>query len=602
VADQQFDDLLRSLERSAEPEEAFADALYEQLATEAGFRGGAATGTLGGVRLGWSRLRGPMRLVWIVVVLALMAAVAIGMVVVGGGRSAEDIVRRSQALVDAPPPFSMTTRFDDGSEARYLFNGTTLRLEVTKGRFFGELPEGWFFVTDADRIGRYDPEANSWGVSDNPDGWALHQLQPSWVAPTGYGPGEEPPLVTCDAWELGEVTEVAGRTADEVRCGERRYWIDRDSGLLVKREDASFPDSPVTEVIALEINPILEAGLFAFEPPPGSGRDEDPQPLHPDSDVLTVGEAAPELTGTLVDGSSFSTDDLHGRPAAIFFWCVCAPGAQVRTFLSEASLRADVMSLVLVSLEREGATQGLVDWLGVETPVVDDAQWTGFDTWRLSYFPAMVLLRADGTVADLQAATFSPATLDAILDALLAGAPIPEPDPWPERITDAEGRVPLSTVLEVGEVAPELRGPSLGGGELSTTDLLGKPTVVLQFWHPPDPALGPQDDVPSPDLLLSEVAARGTAFNVLFVAVRVPSSDAVPLYLEGQAVQPQVMFDWDGMLLRRWGLVTSTLVLLDAEGRVAGYYGAMETLNDPGPLLDALEAGEPLPTPYPPGL
>lgn len=600
MADRELNDLLRALERPADPEPAFADSLYEQLAVEAGFRRGPAAGALGWIRLGPAAFRRPLALVWIVIVAALLAALMVVLVVMGNVRSADEIIKRSQSLLNAPPPFAMTTRFSDGSEARYLFNGTTLRLEVTEGRYFGELPEGWFFVTDADRIGRFDPDANSWGVSDNELGWALHQLQPSWVAPTPWRPGEEPPLVTCDAWELGEVTEVAGRTADEVRCGADRYWVDRDSGLLVKRETAAFTASN-TEVIVLEINPTLDPDLFAFEPPPGSGRDEDPSPLHPTSDVLRVGEEAPELTGTLVDGSPFSTDDLRGRPAAIFIWCACAPGPQVRTFLDEAAARADTMSLVVVSLEREGTTQGLVEWLGVQTPVVDDAEWTAFNTWPLSYFPAMVLLQADGTVADLHAATFSAQKLTAILDALGAGEPIPEPDPWPTHITDAEGRIPLSTVLEVGEVAPELRGPRLGGGELATTDLLGKPTVVLQWWSPPDPLTGPQDDAPPPDELLAEVAARGDTFNVLLVASRVSRSDAVPIYLERQGSDAPVIFDWDGMLFRQWGLVIETLVLLDADGRVAGYYGS-EALNDPGPLLDALASGEPLPTPFPPGI
>jgi hypothetical protein len=600
VADRDLRDLLRVLERPADPEQAFADSLYEQLAVEAGFRG--AAGTVARPWAGMGAFLRPMRLVWIAVVLILLLALTVGLVVFGGWtRSPADIVERSQAVFRAPPPFAMTTRFTNGSQARYLYNGSAVRFEVTVGGYLDELPEGWFTVTDADRIGRFDPGDESWGVGRNDVGRLFDQLHPSWVAPIGYGPGEEPPLVSCGSWELGEPAEVAGRTADEVRCGADRYWVDRASGMLVKREAAASSDWPLTEVIALEINPDLPPELFAFEPPPGARDEADPMPLHPTSEVLAIGQEAPELNGTLIDGSPFSTNELRGQPAAIFFWCSCAPGPQVRIFLTEAAARADSMGLVVVSLEREGTTQGLVEWLDVQTPVLNDASWSAWDTWQLLYFPSMVLLRADGTVADLHAGTFDAEKLAAILDALASGGPIPEPNPWPVVERDAEGRVPLSTVLEIGEVAPELRGPRLGGGELSTLDLRGKPTAVVQWWSPPDPETGPQSDDPPPDRLLAEIEARGGTWNLLLVAMQVSRSDAVPLYLEQHDSDAPVIFDYDGMLLNTWGLVAPTLVLLDADGRVAGYYGS-EALRDPGPLLDALEAGQPLPTPYPPGI
>ena len=254
-------------------------------------------------------------------------------------------------------------------------------------------------------------------------------------------------------------------------------------------------------------------------------------------------------------------------------------------------MRTDEVELLLVSLNEPGTTQGLVDSLGVATPVVQDTEWDLLRTWDLESYPALVLLRADGTVADIHPGTFSAVKLDAVVEALTTGEPIPDPDPFPTPRSED-----VSSVLRVGEPAPELRGPRLGGGELSTRDLLGRPTVVLH-WVPPDAEGRPRDDTPPADTLLAEVAARSAALNVLLVAAGEETPGAVGHYLERQGSDAPVIFDWDGQLFERWGLFYwPTLVLIDADGRVAGYY-RHEALVDPAPLLDALAAGDPLPSP-----
>jgi hypothetical protein len=233
-------------------------------------------------------------------------------------------------------------------------------------------------------------------------------------------------MITCADWELGAEGLVAERTADEVRCGSDSYWVDRESGLLVKRMAAESA-SPAVEVVALEVDPSLAPELFAFEPPPGARDGDEPPPLRPTSNVLEVGQTAPPWTGTFLDGGPSSTDALTGRPAAVFIWCACASGPQVQAFAAEARSRAESMELVLVSIDQEGTIRGLVDWLGIETPVVHDqaAEGSLLETCRLSSFPALILFRADGTVADIHPGSFSATKLTAILDALAAGETIP---------------------------------------------------------------------------------------------------------------------------------------------------------------------------------
>jgi peroxiredoxin len=327
-----------------------------------------------------------------------------------------------------------------------------------------------------------------------------------------------------------------------------------------------------------------------------SSNAEDAQ-LRPSSGVLEIGVRAPAWTGRLLDGGPFSTDDLLGRPAAILLWCACVSGDQARVFLEEAANRSD-LGMVLVSMDAEGTTRGLVDAARSDAPVVLDTQSELLSAWDLSFFPALVLLRADGTVADLQPMTFDAESLSEITDSLAAGGPLPEPAPFPSSLVDADGRQPLSTVLRVGEPAPELVGPRLGGGELSTRDLVGKPTVVLH-WLPPRIDGTPQDDEPPADALLDALSERGDALNAVLIAHGEPEPGAAAAYLARRGADVPVIFDWDGTLHQRWGLVMfTTLVLLDAEGHVAGYYGG-SALNDPAPLLDTLLAGRPLPSTVP---
>ena len=333
------------------------------------------------------------------------------------------------------------------------------------------------------------------------------------------------------------------------------------------------------------------AAPVSAEPDPSSSV----LPMRPQSTVLQVGGQAPTWTGRLLDGGSFSTDDLRGRPAAILLWCSCVSGEQARHFLEEARRRDDV-AMVLVSLDEEGTTQGLADAVGGAAHVVMDDEDSMLEDWALSFFPALVLLRADGTVADLHPMTFDADSLRDIVDRLAAGAAIPEPAPFPSPPVDDAGRQPLSTVLEVGEPAPELAGPALGGGELSTRELIGRPTAVLH-WLPPRLDGTPQEDAPPPDALLQAAQDRSGDLNLLLIARGEPEPGAAAAYLVARGSNVPVIFDWDGALHQRWGLVMfTTLVLLNADGTVAGYFNS-SALGDPAPVLDALLAGEPLPSP-----
>jgi len=590
MRDDQIDALMRSLDRRFEPDPGFSETLFAALTSEVGMAGSP--------RRRWQlfpqALGRGMQLVFVLLIVGLLAVLLAAVFAIGGGlRGPKAIVERSQAVQLDPEPFEMTSRFTDGSEVRYRYDGSTMRIDVLSGAFLGQLPAGSYVIRNATSEAQFYPQTNEWSEADVPSEPAVFQVFPTWIAPVTWAPGAPAPLVECANWELGSEAEIAGRTAHEIRCGEDSYWIDRDSGTLLRQIVADDALASGVEVMALDTDPTFDPAIFAFDPPPGAITGEEPIPVRPQSDVLAIGEPAPPWSGSLMDGSDFSTESLIGRPSALYIWCSCYWGAEPQQFAAEARARSDSMNLVLVGSDREGMVSGLVDWLGLETPVVADYNGDLIGAWGLSDLGALILLRDDGTVADIHPARFDGTQLSAVLDALAAGDPIPEPPPLP--VVSDEDTVAISTVLEVGQPAPELRGPLLGGGELSTDDLAGTPTVIA-FFEPPDPVFGPVDDSPTPDALIDVVAAQSGATNLLLIAHGESTPGAVQAYVGDRGVDVDVVFDWDGSLLRRWGVTyVPTLVLLDADGSVAAFYGP-QSLADPAPIIDAFVNGDPLPS------
>jgi hypothetical protein len=309
---------------------------------------------------------------------------------------------------------------------------------------------------------------------------------------------------------------------------------------------------------------------------------------HIGSSLLSIGSTPPSWTGTFLDGGRFSTDELRGRPAAILMWCQCARGRELRLFVEAAKARDDV-ALVFVSLDPAGTTRGAVDDLAMDLPVVVDPAMDLLTAWGIEGFPALVLLRADGSLADIQQVTYGEAKLTALLDALSSDGSIPAPDTRTPSPLDPSGHEVLSPLLAVGSIPPELSGPRLDGGRLSTADLAGRPTVVV-FWLPPRADGSTQDDTPTPDNLLEELQRRGNAAQLLFVVESEAAPGDAERYLAAKAPDANVIVDRTGELLSRWDLTfTQSVVLLDAEGRVARVAGP-EALSNPAAVLDALES------------
>jgi peroxiredoxin len=586
--------LLRDYDRPIEANAQFADRLYGLLAVELGFAE---------ERVPWWRRwtgglavpqAGPLRYAFLLGVLALLLALAASLALIGAlllfnQRSAVDIVQSSQAVYQHPPPFELTLQNTSGGEERYAWDGVdTLRIDIVKpGGAYSE-PAGSYYVRTSTTEARYNAGDRTWTVvpyssiktaSGGPYGrpFPLWGLPLTWV-PEGvpFGAGQEPPLLTCPDWQRGPDETVLGRAAFHLSCANpsRNLWIDQQYLLLLRSEAFGPGPEAVTEFVP---SPSFPAGEFSLVEPTGAHAPEE-GPVS----TLAIGDPLPATTAQSLEGAVFDFASLRGRPTAIYLWCSCTQGPQVRFLSNEASARSATMNFALVGIGTPNATlAGLITLHDIHFPVLAEGNSLQTD-WQIRSFPALLLLDAEGRVVGYTGNYFSQADLAAILDALMAGQPIPSPAGKPAPPADV-----VSSVLVPGTPAPDWTRPELGRGQLSITQTRGKPTAVY-FW---DPNI-------APDVVEGLVAAWQKRSDTISLVLVVQEEG--PVTAKGFVDQHQwkvpVAYDWDGEAADRWGLIYyESLVLLDADGNVLTVLGQFD--GDPGALFDALAAGTPLPSP-----
>jgi peroxiredoxin len=577
--------LLRDYDRVVEPRVAFADQLYGVLAVELGF----AVGRIPWWRR-WTRRfalpqAGPLRYAFLLVMLALLLALAASVVLIGAlfinQRSALDIVQESQTVYEHPPKFVMTVRFGQGGEERYSWDGTdALRIDVLEsGAGFGEPPAGSFQIRTSSQQATYNAGDGSWNIGPAARPFPLWGLLLTWVPQTPIAQGEAPPQFNCESWQRGPDGTIAGRAAFEISCGAESFWVDRES-LLLLRADHAFTAADQVVVTDLDLTPTFDSTAFSLAAPKGAHPPEE-GPIS----TLAIGDPLPATTATSPEGTTFDFASLRGRPTAIYIWCSCTQGPQVRFFAQEAVRRANDMNLVLVAIAPSATVAGLIQLHNLHIPALVAGD-TLLTDWQVQGFPALLLLDAQGQVTGYTGNFFSESDLAAILDAATAGQPIPAPAPNPNPGAP-EGAV--STVLEPGVLAPDWTRPRLGGGQFSVSDTRGKPTAFY-FWQPNDAG-----QTASVEGLVAAWAKRGDAISLVLVVGEegpVLAKDVV----EQHHWNVPVVYDWDGEASERWGLLYfGNLVALDPNGNVLTVLGQFGP--DPEAILDALARGAPLPSP-----
>jgi hypothetical protein len=399
--------------------------------------------------------------------------------------SADEVVTASMDVHRLPPPFTLITtlgpadeyradwygacgNLDDPVERRtlrwhYLFDGKGFRQECRYGGTSGSEgsrgPQyvGGFEVLTPDGHGIYD--FSTWKTVagpflGRPDGTPLATpLWLNWVNVGADGDANAGQAVSCDAWSLGPIEGVAERRTRVVSCGADRYWIDMDSGLVVKRERDG---QVLSEALELSVGTVPDASQFEML---GADFTTDVEP----------GKRPAVITLPTTDGGTWSSEALLGRPATAFFAGNCG-GACLRVddFTAAVAARADLLHAVVIAPAGFGGFSApqvaAAEAAGIRLVRDDQSGWPRWDSQS-----GVVLFDADGTVRAVVDPR-TPASLAAVLDAFLDGQPIPVPPPW-------------DGVFIVGEPVTVLYGQLVRDGRLSAgtfdlASLAGRPVVV----------------------------------------------------------------------------------------------------------------------------
>ena len=154
------------------------------------------------------------------------------------------------------------------------------------------------------------------------------------------------------------------------------------------------------EVVEVEFNPIFEPGRFEFVPPEGSRDLSEGPPPSP-----LIGQQAPALEASYLDGTRFDLVDLRGRRTVVMVWATwCAPCMDnLDDFESAFELWGDEIEFVAFAWQDEPANiLGVAERGNLQVPVVINEAAEALANWQIEGIPWMALIDTDGTVIDVQ--------------------------------------------------------------------------------------------------------------------------------------------------------------------------------------------------------
>jgi thiol-disulfide isomerase/thioredoxin len=138
-----------------------------------------------------------------------------------------------------------------------------------------------------------------------------------------------------------------------------------------------------------------------------------------------VGQAAPALSGTTLDGERFDGSALHGHVALVDFWASwCGPCRAQQPQIDSLHATYAPRGVVFVGVDmRDDAAQGRAyrSRFSVAYPSLDDPASSLASAWDVPAPPSTLVVDAAGRVQMRVLGGVDAATVGAVLDRLLGG-------------------------------------------------------------------------------------------------------------------------------------------------------------------------------------
>jgi hypothetical protein len=586
MTDDRLLDTFSLLNEPVRPATAFEDTLFEDLATELGFRRASRPAGLGArIRraIGLERLPAgsqAFRVAYLLAMVGLLIAMLGALLVISQRHerpAPAELVRLSQAAYAHAPAVRYTIHDAMGDYFVASDGNGTWRSEGW------DMAPGSYMLYDGTRTGIYDATLRSWDIVPVEQGGPPFPMNNefNWVRMSFPGLVATIEILDCsDAVDAGDA-QVAGRTADHVRCPGLglEYWLDRDTHLVLRvtaRYGTNFWDGApsgapleadsVAEVTSFQEVTSPSAADFAWTGPSNGSRTPGPVP----GTTLVIGSPPPAWTGTTIGGTSFDVRAVRSPAALLLMWPSIGSGARVYDTFNAAAAAHPGVTAVVVGLEEVGTMVGFTTLHPTSLTVVADGDQTIASAWGTLPIPEIVLIDAGGSVADVVRADLAPADLDAILGALEDGRPVP-PAPAPATSAESSPGMPTPTPAfdfectdsyvicrRTGDLLPAWSGQQLSGGTFDSSELAGMPAVIW-FTHFPNGELRAFGS-------LADAYADRVTLLVIIDGEAEPG--ATKAMLDEAGVDVRVVVDWDGAISRALDAIVGGVLILDRDGRI----------------------------------
>ncbi|MGN6795304.1 MAG: redoxin domain-containing protein [Streptosporangiaceae bacterium] len=298
------------------------------------------------------------------------------------------------------PPFravvSGRSRGKSYVEEVWWLNSLTWRVKVLAGYVpgLGLRGAGSFAVSaQGSPVASYNADDNSYSRSDlSPSANPVFDLLPA-------GAVYDYSTAGCPIIGSGR---IARRDVVHRRCPSSDIWVDRSSGLLLRRRSPGYE----RRVRSIEYRPLFSPGTFRFVIPAGSRSEQQLENDPYYKTALAAGKLAPPWQAAMLGGGTFRLTDLRGKPALLLLFSDSCPAGdpacdvfrQLEQSYEEA--KGKVAILWVDFQGNAGEARKIVRHNHLTFPVVFDARGASLKAWKIQSYPYWLLVNSRGRVIE----------------------------------------------------------------------------------------------------------------------------------------------------------------------------------------------------------